>query len=158
MERSIGEMGHKIRLKKAPFANLANIIFQRELIKILLLYYPIVDSSATDLDLESDSDTDILDDSIRVANTDGSIFMQKHYMKKKQPLYDAFLSQELHAISTFLHIENSTLISDLASVKQWGKLKLPNGHVLGSRLSTQKGQVNRRSEWFEVCHKILFIE
>ncbi|KAJ3511897.1 hypothetical protein NLJ89_g3836 [Agrocybe chaxingu] len=35
VERSIGEMGHKIRSKKAPFANLANLIYQRELVKIL---------------------------------------------------------------------------------------------------------------------------
>jgi Transposase family tnp2 len=33
VERSIGEMGHKIRSKKAPFANLANIVFERELVK-----------------------------------------------------------------------------------------------------------------------------
>src|ERR1700729_2717186 len=31
--------------KKAPFANLANIIFERELVKLLLLYYPVLDSS-----------------------------------------------------------------------------------------------------------------
>ena len=30
VERSIGEMGHKIRSKKAPFANLANLIYEQE--------------------------------------------------------------------------------------------------------------------------------
>ena len=49
VERSIGEMGHKIHSKKAPFANLANIIFERELVKILLLYLPALDINANAL-------------------------------------------------------------------------------------------------------------
>src|SRR6266576_6115545 len=40
VERTIGEAGHKIHSKKSPFANMANIFFQKELIKVLLLYYP----------------------------------------------------------------------------------------------------------------------
>src|ERR1700722_15791771 len=40
VERAIGEVGHKIHSKKAPFANLANITYERELVKCLLLYYP----------------------------------------------------------------------------------------------------------------------
>src|ERR1700683_5865764 len=47
VERAIGEVGHKIRSKKAPFANLANIIYEKELIKILLLLYPSLDLSTT---------------------------------------------------------------------------------------------------------------
>ena len=47
VERAIGEVGHKIHSKKAPFANLANILYERELIKILLLRYPSLDSSPT---------------------------------------------------------------------------------------------------------------
>jgi hypothetical protein len=46
VERAIGEVGHKIRSKKAPFANLANIIFERELVKTLLLRYPALESSS----------------------------------------------------------------------------------------------------------------
>jgi hypothetical protein len=45
VERAIGEMGHKIRSRKSPFANLTNLIYERELIKILSLYYPIIDLS-----------------------------------------------------------------------------------------------------------------
>ncbi|KAF8995356.1 hypothetical protein BDQ17DRAFT_1218084, partial [Cyathus striatus] len=46
VERSIGEVGHKIRSNKAPFANLANIITEKELLRVLKLYYPtlVVDS------------------------------------------------------------------------------------------------------------------
>ncbi|KAF8327317.1 hypothetical protein F5887DRAFT_898877 [Amanita rubescens] len=40
VERTIGEAGHKIHSKKSPFANMANIFFEKELIKVLLLYYP----------------------------------------------------------------------------------------------------------------------
>jgi len=40
VERAIGEFGHKICSKKAPFANLANIIYEKQLIHTLLLYYP----------------------------------------------------------------------------------------------------------------------
>src|SRR5271163_3930596 len=43
VERNIGEMGRKIRSKKAPFKNLANQKFEKELIKILTLYYPDLD-------------------------------------------------------------------------------------------------------------------
>ena len=49
VEQSTGEMGHKIHSKKAPFANLANIIFERELVKILLLYIPALDINANAL-------------------------------------------------------------------------------------------------------------
>ena len=40
VERAIGEMGHKVHSRKAPFANLANIIYERERAKLLRLYYP----------------------------------------------------------------------------------------------------------------------
>jgi hypothetical protein len=45
VERSIGEMSHRICSKKAVFANLANQIHEREMLKILLLYYPSLDSN-----------------------------------------------------------------------------------------------------------------
>ncbi|KAI0039377.1 hypothetical protein FA95DRAFT_1655109 [Auriscalpium vulgare] len=40
MERAIGEISHSIRSKKAPYAHMANLIFERSLIKILRLKYP----------------------------------------------------------------------------------------------------------------------
>lgn len=139
-------MGHKIRSKKAPFANLANIIFQRELIKILTLYYPIVDSSAIDLELDSEIQVNAIDDLISAAgNQGGSIFMQQHYMKKNQPQEDAYLSQELHAISRFLQLVDD-VTTNLAPIRRWGKLRLTNGHILGSRLSTERGRTSRRLE------------
>jgi hypothetical protein len=37
------EKCYKIHCRKALFANLANIIYEKELMKLLLLYYPSVD-------------------------------------------------------------------------------------------------------------------
>lgn len=40
VERTIGEMGQKIKSRRLPFANLTNIIIQRERIRLLQLHYP----------------------------------------------------------------------------------------------------------------------
>ncbi|KAF8986781.1 hypothetical protein BDQ17DRAFT_1186094, partial [Cyathus striatus] len=40
MERTLGQLGNKIRSRKAPFTNLANIIYEIELQRILALLYP----------------------------------------------------------------------------------------------------------------------
>ena len=40
VERTIGEMGQKIKSRQLPFANLTNLIIQRERIRLLGLYYP----------------------------------------------------------------------------------------------------------------------
>ena len=159
VERSIGEVGHKIRSRKAPFANLANIIFQKELVKILCLYYPAVDliNNISNLDNPSDienfseaevaidSDIDQYED-----NLIGSRFLQKHYIKKNDLSTDSNLSQDLAAICSFLNIDYSNFSNNLIPLKCWGKLKLASKHTLGSQLNTRKGKVSRRSEWFEV--------
>jgi len=43
VERAIGEIGHKVRSKKAPFANIATILFHRANRKVLTLLYPSLD-------------------------------------------------------------------------------------------------------------------
>jgi hypothetical protein len=40
VERTIGEMGQKIKSRRLPFANLTNLIIHRERVRILGLYYP----------------------------------------------------------------------------------------------------------------------
>lgn len=139
VERSIGEMGHQIRSKKAPFANLTNIIYERELIKILSLYYPTI---KVELALQTDK--------IKISKAAGTVFMQRDPIRKGQVHVDGNISLEIDTISQWLGIG---IIGSAASFERWGKLKLPNGHVLGSRLSTQKGKSARRCEWFEVCSK-----
>jgi hypothetical protein len=39
-ERAIGEIGHKVRSKKAPFANIATMLCERAINKVLTLKYP----------------------------------------------------------------------------------------------------------------------
>src|SRR6202012_4957522 len=40
VERAIGEIGHKVRSKKAPFGNIATLLFERANNKALILHYP----------------------------------------------------------------------------------------------------------------------
>ena len=42
VERAIGEVGHKIRSKKAPFTNMATILLERATTKLLTLEYPVL--------------------------------------------------------------------------------------------------------------------
>ena len=135
VERSIGEMGHKIRSKKAPLANLANLIYERELVKILSLYYPIVDQ-----------DVSVQEDNPDNSDFGSSKFMQEHRVHKNKPTPQDVLD-ELQALADWLKID---LLADGVTVRRWGKFKLLNGYVLGSRSSTGKAQSARRSEWFEV--------
>ncbi len=141
VERSIGEMGHKIRSRKAPFANLANIIFQRELVKILCLYYPDADSSIDtpspdNLDLASTENTSgsATDTNSNIdldKSGDSSKFLQKHYIKKNQPYTDSELARDLSAICTFLHIDYNSFLDNTLPFKQWGKLILTSKYVSG---------------------------
>jgi len=130
VERAIGEMGHKIRSKKSPFANLTNLIYERELVKILSLYYPVINPQV----------------SLRQLNR-SSKFMQEHPVRKKAGVLQQVLD-ELQAVADFLKCDP---LDSEVSVRRWGKFKLLNGYVLGSRLSTQNTRPARRSEWFEVC-------
>ena len=133
VERSIGEMGHKIRSKKAPFANLTNLIFQTELVKILLLHYPSLHPNSLQKVINTESSEQNL-----------SKFMQKDrsYTNSQGPA-----QAELEAVTQWL---NFNILDIGISVKRWGKFKLLNGNVLGSHLSREKAQSFRRSEWFEV--------
>ena len=140
VERAIGEMGHKIRSKKSPFANLANLIYERELVKILSLYYPIVDPSISAQKIN-------VDNSDLPLNQVTSKFIQEHPLRKKAGARQDVLD-ELQVVGDFLKCDP---LGNEVLVRRWGKFKLLNGFVLGSRLSTQKAQSARRSEWFEVC-------
>ncbi len=130
-------MGHKIRSKKAPFANLANLIYERELIKILALYYPIVNGSGS---ASEENAPDLLKGS--------SKFIQEHRLPKKSAIGQDILDK-LHAVAGYLTFNP---LGEGTSVRRWGKFKLLNGCVLGSHLSAQKVQPARQSEWFEVWH------
>jgi len=133
VERSIGEMGRMIRSKKAPFANLTNLIYEKELIKILCLYYPTLDINCKQ---KSDLKTVLQP-------------IQEHKIYKKYNPMTPVIEEELASISVLL----KQTITSGGNIKysRWGKLKLLNGHVLSSRSTEAKNRVQRQSFWFEVC-------
>ena len=40
VKHAIGEIGHKVRSKKAPFANISTILYERAIIRVLTLRFP----------------------------------------------------------------------------------------------------------------------
>ena len=126
MERAIGEVGHKICSKKAPFANLANILYEKELVKILLLLYPSLDLSTTSEPTAS-KHIHAPQNQIRIL--------------KKERKNDQEFQSHLQAICHWLKIGFDL---ELAII-QWGKLHLPGGVLLRSRLSETQGKPPSRS-------------
>lgn len=143
VERSIGEMGHKIRSKKAPFANLANLIYQRELVKIIRLYYPV--------EMSDNSSEDIDDLDLQPTPT-GYKLVQRHNIAWTKLHENHNLVADLNAVARYIGLSTESL-KDLKDhiIGRWGKIKLANGNVLCSQLSRKKSRTIRRSEWFEVC-------
>ena len=45
IERTIGEVGYHILSKKSPFFNLASIIYEQELLRLLVLYFSSPDNT-----------------------------------------------------------------------------------------------------------------
>jgi len=140
VERIIGEMSHRIRSKKEIFANLANQVYERELLKVLLLYFPTFDEGKTNAASESISGV--------------------KYMKilKKERYRDETLKAHIQAINHFLgcNIKPSEYQDKVA---RWGKVRL-QGKLIHSCLSdgTRSAKpTTRYSRWFEVCHIDLFL-
>jgi hypothetical protein len=125
VERAIGEMGQQIRSKKAPFSHLGNLIFERELLKVLLLYYPELD--------------------LREPETEGKLLLplsQKKIRKTERKNHTA-LANHISALCTWLGEPYSLDIV----LKRWSKLQLVNGDVLSS-LSLEN-QPDRVSNFFQ---------
>jgi hypothetical protein len=120
-ERMLGEMSHKIHSKKAPFANLANIIYETELVKLLLLYYPSLNFSNDKPSRKTQ-------------------FIQKMPVLKSERRFPV-VYRHLEAICCWLNIDFN---SDL-EVQRYGKYCLPGGNVLRSRLSENSGRSPERS-------------
>jgi hypothetical protein len=126
VERAIGSMGHQIRSKKAPFAHLANIIYDRELLKTLLLCYPSLNSPEKPLKEK------ILMQAIRISKAE---------RKPDQELY-----KHIEAICLWLRCKFNC---DL-DIHRYGKICLPGGTTLRSRLSENRGKPpTRSSRYFE---------
>lgn len=123
VERTIGEVGHKIHSKKAPFAELANIIFEKELVKLLLLYYPHLEVDQPKLFAKK----------IKL--------FQEIKISKRDHATSQTLSQQLQAIR---HLLKMNLNSELP-VRRWGKVRLAGGSVIRSCLSETQGKTPDRS-------------
>jgi hypothetical protein len=128
VERAIGEIGHKIRSKKAPFANLANIIYEREMVKILCLYYPSLDLSLA----PKPKDIYTPQSKIRIS-------------KMEQKGGEEFHSH-VNAICQWLGIDFDAELK----VHRWGKVRIPDGKLLRSRSNETRGKAPSRSaRYFE---------
>lgn len=132
VERAIGTMGHQIRSKKAPFANLANNIYERELIKLLLLYYPSLDHHSR---FKVPGKTKLIKKT-RISNLE---------RKPGNVLY-----QCLEAICHWLKIPFSF---DL-QVERYGKFSLPIGHVLASKISESQKRSSARSSRYFMANEV----
>lgn len=136
VERSIGEMSHRIRSKKEVFANLTNQVYERELLKVLLLYYPTIDKTK-----------------IKVSNLSERISGVKQMkILKKEPYTNETLKNHMQAINRFLgcNIKPSQYRDE---VIRWGKVRLQD-KLIHSHLSDSTRSANpaiRYSRWFEVC-------
>ncbi|KDQ49046.1 hypothetical protein JAAARDRAFT_143997 [Jaapia argillacea MUCL 33604] len=124
VERAIGEMGHKIHSKKAPFKNLANLIYERELLKALSLYYP-------ELHAEPKKPNKTTIKEVQILN------------KERHP------GQQFHSylleICKFLGVDFDPQLN----LRRWAKLRLSSGDTLGSLLSGTLKPPTRSSRYFE---------
>ena len=96
VERGIGEMGHKIRSKKSPFANLANIITEKELVRILKLYYPLLSVDPTPVYLNN-AESEITDQQTQHEGPPRARLVQKFTLTKKDVL-DTSMIKELESL------------------------------------------------------------
>jgi len=134
VERAIGEMGHKIRSKKSPFANLANIIYEKELVKLLLLYHPSLDPQPK----------------VKPAGRNSTKLIGKVRISKKENVPGQEVYKNLETICLWLKMD---FTSDL-EVYRYGKFCLPGGIVLASKLSENKGKPPARSaRYFEAQYQ-----
>lgn len=130
IERSIGELGGQIRSKKLPFEDLANIIFYREIIKILHVKH-------SELLILKPKPQNITPTKV-----------QGHWIS-----FDSD-HLEIAAIKETIAPFTAMLLTPQILEKKWGKLRLKNGRTLHSKLSeSRQTTVQRSSRWFEAMPK-----
>ncbi|EKM79257.1 hypothetical protein AGABI1DRAFT_39752 [Agaricus bisporus var. burnettii JB137-S8] len=128
VERSIGELGGQIRSKKSPFENLANIIFYREITKILHLGHP-----------------ELLRPGPPARSSDKVPTKQRHKLHTRN-----LIQGEITAIEKAIAPFTTTHLTPTILPDKWGKLRLNNGRTLHSALSESKQVSCKRSScWFE---------
>ena len=141
VERCIGEMGRRVQSKKAVFANLANQIHEREMLRVLLLKYPSFNYG------KDSGDTSHM--AIKP--------VKKMKISKKELASNDVLAQHLNAISIYL--DKTLHPDDLKSqISRWGKVHINEKLIHSCFSGSSRGYVSsaRQSQWFEV-YKILLI-
>lgn len=132
LERHIGVLERKIRSRKEPFVNLANKIYEDQLVKNLLHYYPSLQ--------------------MPVAPTDppGPLGKVPIKQKERRNSHSSFV-QHLQAICKWANIAYDV---NANWVVRYGKVPLPDGGYLRSRLNESKSRegrgVTRSARYFEV--------
>ncbi|KZP10961.1 hypothetical protein FIBSPDRAFT_913714 [Athelia psychrophila] len=128
-ERAIGEVGHKIQSKKAPFAQMANLIHEREMVKILAILFP------------------ALFEEIIIKIQLQRPFSKSKILKREKKPGTEFM-EHFKALQNFLRTRAGE--TDMHSWERWGKLNLGGKTKLSSRLSELKGDPPARSSrYFE---------
>jgi hypothetical protein len=126
VERAIGEIGHKVRSKKAPFANIATTLCERACTKVLMLKYPLLALPSKDKRKETH-------------------LFQSFPIKRVERNNPSEYHEHLSAISDYLGIE----FDIEARIERWGKCRIPKDITLRSRLSEEAGAASRSSRYFE---------
>ena len=143
-ERTIGEMSHRIHSKKAVFANLSNQIYERELLKLMLLYYPTLDSDKNNSNSSQNQNTIRGMSSVRIP--------------QREKVIGTIFAQHMDAIHLFLG-KTFNLQQDTSRIIRWGKVCIGKGIVIPSRLSESRSQSStlRHACWFEVYKLLLLL-
>ena len=130
VECAIGEIGHKVRSKKAPFANISTMLYERASIRVLSLQFP----------------------SLRIAPKEirsKEHLFQSIAIKKVDIDHPSNHYDYLAAIFDCLKIPLDTDIP----IQIWGKCVIPGDITLRSRVSEKLGQASRSSRYFEAGEK-----
>jgi hypothetical protein len=131
VERTIGEAGHKIHSKKSPFVNMANIFFEKELVKVLLLYHPELAQK-------------------RQGQEKPQLFGHIRILKKERLPTEQFHHQ---LTSLFAKYPQLGVFDPNTEVKRFGKCRLHNGKVLSSMLSEAiSNRANQQSRCYFELH------
>ena len=117
VEQSIGEVGHKIRSKKSPFANLVNIITEKKLLHILKLYYPLLSVHSSILDPNNEESEP--EETNQAEGPPQTKLIQKIRLTKKD-LEESFMTKELESVERHSKIDFNKPGSG-TTVERWGK-------------------------------------
>ncbi|KAH9022211.1 hypothetical protein EDB85DRAFT_1871470 [Lactarius pseudohatsudake] len=128
VERAIGELGHKIRSKKAPFANMSTILFERATTKMLTLKYPVL-------------------------SIPGKEKRQKEHLFQSLPIRK---TDKEGGTDFYTHLKAICGCLDVRDLKvqRWGKCTIKEGVTLRSRISELRGQSSLSSRYFEAQRDI----